>query len=158
MIASRVLVARVLVWCVAGGMLALFGGSCSSSSDAALQTGMTADQAVASLGQPDLRDSLSNPAGATRLVWLKSGKAAIVGSDNRIASIQDVASAAGAPAGSSADLERPPPVPRAFDPINTPLNYATYPFKVAVIYFATGLNCLAAGPCRIPVLPDPNSV
>jgi len=157
MTAARVLLARALVSCLAGAVLALFGASCSSSSGS-LETGMTADQAVASAGQPDLKDSLSNPAGATRYVWLKSGKAAIIGPDNRIASIQDVAAAAGTTGGTMRIEERPPGPRRAFDPIETPLNYVAYPFKVAVIYFATGLSCIAAGPCQAPVLPDPNSV
>jgi hypothetical protein len=121
---------------------------------------MTADQAVAAFGQPDLKDTVTDPqrgTNATRYVWLKPGKAAIIGSDNRIASVQDVAAVAGT-AGPTRIEERPPGPPRRFDPIETPLNYVAYPFKVAVIYLASGLNCVASGQCQWPELRDPNSV
>ena len=151
---------RTLVSCLLC-LLALVVLSCSASSDASLQAGMTADQAVAAFGQPDLKDTVTDPqrgTNATRYVWLKPGKAAIIGSDNRVASVQDVAVAAGITAGSTRIEERPAPRPRPFDPIETPLNYVAYPFKVAVIYFASGFNCVATGQCQWPILRGPNSV
>jgi hypothetical protein len=138
--------------------IVFLAASCTTSA-ATLESGMTAEQAIQAMGQPDLRDTVTDPQRGTqaaRYVWLRPGKAAILGPDNRIASIQDVTTAAAAPTEPRAQRPRPPSQP--FDVVNTPLNYAAYPFKVAVIYFAAGLNCVAAGQCEWPEVRGPNEV
>lgn len=139
------------------GMLALAIAACSAQSGGSLQTGMTSDQAVSAMGQPDLRDSVPDPShsGATlqRYTWLSAGKAAVLSPDNRVASIQDVEGAGGASAQAETQQEAPP---TEFDPINTPLNYAFYPIRAALIYIGAGVNCLGGGGCRRPQLPPVN--
>ncbi|HVA77796.1 MAG TPA: hypothetical protein VNF27_07865 [Candidatus Binataceae bacterium] len=137
-------------------MLALAGTSCSTStSGATLASGMTTDQAVDAMGQPDLKDSVADPnhPGATvlRYVWLDSGKVAVFGSNNRVASVQQIEPAAA----TKQQLETASEAPTAFDPIDTPLNYAFYPIRAGLIYLGAGLNCVAGGGCRKPQLPSP---
>ncbi len=137
------------------GILALAMVACATQSGS-LQTGMTSDQAVSAMGQPDLRDSVPDPnhSGATlqRYTWLSAEKAAVIGSDNRIASIQEVEPTATTP--EQAQEQQAPAT--EFDPINTPLNYAFYPFRAALIYLGAGVNCLGGGGCRRPQLPPVN--
>src|SRR5271166_6760864 len=75
-------------------MFALFVVACSATKSATLSTGMTPGQAVQAMGEPDLKDNVADPnhsgASVLRYVWLEPGKAAIFGSDDRLASIQDV--------------------------------------------------------------------
>lgn len=140
-------------------MLAFAGASCStssSSSNSALAAGMTADQAVDAMGQPDLKDSVADPnhPGATvlRYVWLDSGKVAVFGSNNRVASIQHIEPAEA----TKQQIETANQPPSTFDPINTPLNYAFYPIRAGLIYLGAGLNCVAGGGCHQPQVPSPN--
>lgn len=137
-------------------MLAIAIACCSAQSSGSLQTGMTADQAVSAMGQPDLRDNLPDPShsGATvqRYTWLTAGKAAVFNPDNRVASIQDLEPASTAPSQPQPQQE----AEWAFDPINTPLNYAFYPVRAALIYIGAGVNCLGGGGCRRPQLPPVN--
>ncbi|HUY27046.1 MAG TPA: hypothetical protein VMV27_06460 [Candidatus Binataceae bacterium] len=137
-------------------MLAIAGASCStSSSTAALANGMTANQTVDAMGPPDLKDSIADPnhPGATvlRYVWLDSGKVAVFGSNNRVASIGQIEPAEA----TKQKLEASNRPPSTFDPIDTPLNYAFYPIRVGLIYLAAGLNCVAGGGCHKPELPSP---
>ncbi len=137
------------------GMLALVLAACSAQSGS-LQTGMTSDQAVSAMGQPDLRDNVPDPnhSGATlqRYTWLSAGKAAVFSPEGRVASVQEVE-----PAASEAQAEAQQQTPPSeFDPINTPLNYAFYPVRVVLIYLGAGANCLGGGGCRRPQLPPVN--
>src|SRR5215467_16298468 len=87
--------ARRFVASASALLLALALASCSTASNrASLTTGMTADETVQAMGPPDLKDSVPDPdhSGATvpRYVWLDSGKVAVFGSNNRVASIQQI--------------------------------------------------------------------
>jgi hypothetical protein len=137
-------------------MLAMAGASCSTnSSGAALTSGMTTDQAVDAMGQPDLKDSVADPnhPGATvlRYVWLDSGKVAVFGANDRVASVQQIQPAEA----TRQQIEAANQPPQPFDPIDTPLNYAFYPIRAGLIYLGAGLNCVAGGGCRKPQLPSP---
>ena len=141
---------------ILASMLAFMAASCSTStSSAALATGMTTAQAVDAMGQPDLKDSVADPnhPGATvlRYVWLDSGKVAVFGSNDRVASIQQIQPAAA----TKQQIEAENQPPEQFDPINTPLNYAFYPIRAGLIYLGAGLNCVAGGGCHKPQLPSP---
>jgi hypothetical protein len=139
-------------------MLAVGAASCStvSGNSAALKTGMTAGQAVEVMGPPDLKDSVADPShpGATvlRYVWVDSGKIAVFGSNDRIASIQQIQPAA-ATKQQIEEVNRPP---TPFDPIDTPLNYAFFPIRAGLIYFGAALNCVTGGGCHKPQLPSPD--
>jgi len=149
--------ARRFVASASALLLALALASCSTASNrASLTTGMTADETVQAMGPPDLKDSVPDPdhSGATvpRYVWLDSGKVAVFGSNNRVASIQQIE----APEKAQTEVQaRNQPPPSTFDPIETPLNYTFFPIKAALIYIGAGLNCVA-GSCQKPKLPDPS--
>ena len=137
-------------------LLALAIVSCSTATNhASLATGMSADQTVQAMGPPDLKDSVPDPdhPGATvlRYVWLDSGKVAVFGSNDRVASIQQIE----APEKAQAEAQAQNQTPSTFDPIATPLNYTFFPIKAALIYIGAGLNCVA-GSCQKPKLPDPS--
>jgi hypothetical protein len=145
------------VVCIMALCLALAAASCSAvSSNAALTTGMSPEQAIQAMGQPDLKDNVADPnhSGATvlRYVWLDSGKVAVFNASNRIASIQHIEPAQKA----KAQLEAQNQPPSEFDPIATPLNYTFFPIKAAFMYLGAGLNCVAGGLCRKPELPSPS--
>jgi hypothetical protein len=154
MITSRTFLARIAL-----GALALFAGACSMTKSATLSTGMTPDQTVQAMGQPDLKDNIADPkhsgASVLRYVWLDPGKAAIFGSDQRVASIQDVETNTKQHLEDQARAETAPP--QEFDPINTPLNYMFFPVKAAAIYFGAGVNCVGGGSCQRPTLPPPSA-
>ena len=154
MMTLRTFLARAAV-----GMLALFAVACSVMKSGSLTTGMTPVQAVNAMGQPDLKDSIPDPnhsgASVLRYVWLEPGKAAIFGSDDRVASIQDVETNTKQRVEQQAREEVAPP--SEFDPIETPLNYLFFPVKAAAIYFGAGVNCVGGGACRKPELPPPGS-
>jgi hypothetical protein len=148
--------ARNLVFVLAA-VFALVASSCSTAgSNATVTAGMTPGQAVAAMGQPDLKDSVPDPnhSGATvlRYVWLSSGKVAVFSSDNKVASIQQIEPAEKA----KAEVEAESRPPAEFDPIATPLNYAFFPIKAAFMYLGAGLNCVAGGGCHKPDLPSPS--
>ncbi len=93
-----------------------------------------------------------------RYVWLEPGKAAIFGSDERLASVQDVETNTKQKVEEQAHQEAVaagPPV--QFDPIETPLNYLFFPVKAATIYFGAGVNCVGGGSCQKPTLPSPSA-
>src|SRR5882757_10704908 len=76
------------------GVLALFAVACSTTKSGNLSPGMTSDQTVQAMGQPDLKDNIADPnhngASVLRYVWLDSGKAAVFGADGRLANVQTV--------------------------------------------------------------------
>jgi hypothetical protein len=153
MMTSRTLMARTAV-----SALALFAVACSMTKSATLSTGMSPDQSVQAMGQPDLKDNIADPnhsgASVLRYVWLDSGKAAIFGSDNRVASIQTVETNTKQHVEEEARAQAPA---QAFDPINTPLNYMFFPVKAGLNYLGAGMNCLGGGTCQKPVLPPPSA-
>jgi hypothetical protein len=153
MMTSRTFMARLAV-----GLLALFAVACSTSKSATLSAGMTPDQTVQAMGQPDLKDNIADPshsgASVLRYVWLDSGKAAIFGSDDRVASVQDVETNTKQHVEQQARAQA---MPHEFDPIETPLNYMFFPLKAATIYFGAGVNCVGGGGCQRPELPPPSA-
>ena len=149
--------ARCLAARASALLLVLAIASCSTASNhASLTTGMTADQTVQAMGPPDLKDSVPDPnhSGATvlRYVWLDSGKVAVFGANDRVASIQQIE----APEKTQAEVQARNEPPSTFDPIATPLNYTFFPIKAAFIYIGAGLNCAAGTGCQKPKLPDPS--
>jgi len=157
MMTLRTILARTAL-----GTLALAAIACSAVQSKTLSAGMTQDQAVQAMGQPDLQDNVADPhSGGTvqRYVWLDQGKAAIFGTDNRVASIQDVEATTNTKQqveqqAHAEQAAQGPPQP--FDPIETPLNYIFYPAKAATIYFGAGLTCATGGGCEKPPLPPPS--
>ena len=149
---------RTFVARTALGALALFAVACSMTKSATLSAGMTPDQTVQAMGQPDLKDNIADPnhsgASVLRYVWLDSGKAAIFGSDMRVASIQDVETNTKQHIEEQARAQTPAP---PFDPINTPLNYMFFPVKAGLTYLGAGVNCLGGGGCQKPTLPPPSA-
>jgi len=141
------------------GLLALLAVACSALKSGTLSTGMTPDQAVQAMGEPDLKDSIPDPshsgASVLRYVWLEPGKAAIFGPNDRLASIQEIETNTQQHVEQQAHAEAPGP--QSFDPIETPLNYLFFPVKAATIYFGAGVNCLGGGACQKPELPPPSA-
>ena len=153
---------RRLLLSAGAGLIAMLLVGCSTLKSGTLSPGMTPDQAVQSMGEPDLKDSIADPNhnGATvlRYVWLEPGKAAIFGSDERLASVQDVETNTQVKVEQQAHAEAVASgPPQRFDPIETPLNYLFFPVKAATIYFGAGLNCAASGVCQKPQLPPPSA-
>jgi hypothetical protein len=155
---------RTLVIRAALGLLALFVVACSAVQNKTLTPGMTPGQTVQVMGEPDLKDNVADPnhngASVLRYVWLDPGKAAIFGSDNRLATVQNVE--VGSNTQQQVEQEAHaeavaagPPV--RFDPIETPLNYFFFPVKAATIYFGAGVNCIGGGGCQKPQLPSPSA-
>jgi hypothetical protein len=137
--------------CLIALAFAIFACS-AQNGGGALQTGMTNDQAVAAMGQPDLKDAVPDPnhAGAQlyRYSWLSAGQAGVFGPDNHLVSVQNITSSTVTPAEEAAAQQ-----PTYFDPIQTPLDYAFYPFRAAFVYIAAGLNCVGGAGCNRPKLP-----
>lgn len=136
--------ALMIVGCAAQG-----GGGGGS-----LKTGMTADQAVEAMGQPDLKDNVPDPnhggSSMTRYTWLNAGEAAVFGPDMRVTSVINVGSSA--PTLTEA-VEQQQQVKPAFDPIQTPFDYVFYPFRAAAVVIFSGLNCIGGNGCHSPRLP-----
>jgi hypothetical protein len=154
MITLRTLLVRTAI-----GLLALFVVACAAAQPTGLSAGMTPDQTVQAMGEPDLKDAIPDPnhsgASVTRYVWLQPGKAAIFGTDNRVASVQAVETDTQQHVEQQAHAEAAVAQPEPFDPIETPLNYLFYPAKAATIYFGAGLTCATGGGCEKPPLPAP---
>jgi hypothetical protein len=135
------------------GALALLIVGCAAQSGGSLKPGMTSDQAIEAMGQPDLKDSVPDPNhnGATvaRYTWLSAGEAAVFGPDMRVASITNVGPS---PSTLTEEAQQAQPAP-AFDPIQTPFDYVFYPFKAAMVYIGAGLNCIGGNGCHTPQLP-----
>jgi hypothetical protein len=156
MITLRTLLVRTAI-----GLLALFVVACAAAQPTGLSAGMTPDQTVQAMGEPDLKDAIPDPnhsgASVTRYVWLQPGKAAIFGTDNRVASVQAVETDTQQHVEQQAHAEAAVAQPEPFDPIETPLNYLFYPAKAATIYFGAGLTCATGGGCEKPPLPGPSA-
>jgi hypothetical protein len=157
MMTMRTLLARAVV-----GLIALFVVACSTVKSGSLTPGMTPAQTVQSMGEPDLKDNVADPnhsgASVLRYVWLEPGKAAIFGSDEHLASVQDVETNTQQHVEEQAHAEAVAAgPPQQFDPIQTPLDYLFYPVKAGAIYFGAGLNCAAGGSCQKPHLPPPSA-
>jgi hypothetical protein len=153
---------RTFLASAAAGLVALMVVGCSTVKSGSLNPGMTPDQTVQSMGEPDLKDNISDPnhSGATvlRYVWLEPGKAAIFGSDNRLASVQQVETNTKEHVEEQAHAEAVQQgPPQMFDPIATPLNYLFFPVKAGALYFGAGVNCAASGDCQKPHLPPPSA-
>jgi hypothetical protein len=144
-------------------LLALFVAGCSTIKSGSLSPGMTPAQAVQTMGEPDLKDTIADPnhSGAivSRYVWLEPGKAAIFGTDDRLASVQNIEVGANTKqqVEQQAHAEQAAQAPEPFDPIETPLNYLFFPAKAATIYFGAGLSCATGGGCEKPQLPPPSA-
>ena len=146
------------------GALALLVVGCSSVKSGTLSTGMTSAQTVQAMGEPDLKDAIADPnrtgAAVQRYVWLDSGKAAVFGTDDRVASIQTIETNTQQKDEQQQHVEAAAQVnqaPQPFDPIETPLNYLFYPAKAATIYFGAGLSCATGSGCEKPQLPPPSA-
>ncbi|MFZ0889508.1 MAG: hypothetical protein WA005_13725 [Candidatus Binataceae bacterium] len=142
---SSTFVARAIVAAIALGVV-----SCAAASKN-LEPGMTQDQAVQAMGQPDLKDFVPGPSSGAKLsryTWLTPGKAATFGPDNHIVSIENVSTAA---------PESPQTTRAAFDPIGTPLNYVFYPLTFGFAWLGAGINCVAEGDCQRPQVPPPGA-
>jgi len=144
------------------GVIALLLAGCSTVKSGSLNPGMTPAQTVQSMGEPDLKDNIADPnhsgASVLRYVWLEPGKAAVFGSDERLASVQDVETNTKLKVEQQAHAEAVAAgPPQRFDPIETPLDYLFYPVKAGVVYFGAGLNCAASGVCEKPHLPPPTA-
>jgi len=152
---SRELRAELTTRCLLALVTAAALAACSTGSGT-IQTGMTPDQTVAALGKPDLKDSVADPAhsGATvlRYTWVGVGEAATFSPDNHVAKIDPVQTNP-APGQQVAASQAPAP----FDPISTPVSYATYPLRAALYYLGAGLNCAVGAGCTKPVLPPVSS-
>ena len=142
-------------WWLGGAMLLLIAG-CSAQSGGGggtLKVGMTTDQAVEAMGQPDLKDNVPDPnhsgPAMLRYTWLNAGEAAMFGADMRVTNIINVGPAPSTLAEQREQEQMKPP----FDPIQTPFDYAFYPFRAAFIYIGAGLNCIGGGGCHTPPLP-----
>ena len=153
---------RTFVASAGAALLAVFVIGCSTVKSGTLSPGMTPDQTVQSMGEPDLKDNIADPnhsgASVLRYVWLEPGKAAIFGSDERLASVQDVETNTKLKVEQQAHAEAVAAgPPQVFDPIETPLDYLFYPVKAATIYFGAGVNCVGGGGCQKPELPPPSA-
>jgi hypothetical protein len=146
----KTLIRRV---CLGVLMLLMIGCSTVQQSGGSLQTGMSADQAVEAMGQPDLKDNVPDPnhSGATvlRYTWLSAGESAVFGSNMRVVSIENIG-----PSSSTLQETQTERIKPAFDPIETPLDYAFYPVRVAFTYIGAGLSCLSGSGCQAPRLPS----
>ena len=137
------------------GALALLIVGCAAQNGGggSLRTGMTTDQAVEAMGQPDLKDNVPDPnhtsSAMLRYTWLEPGEAAVFGPDMRVASIINVGSS---PSTLSETAQQQQMRPQ-FDPIQTPFDYAFYPFRAAMVYIGAGLNCIGGNGCHAPQLP-----
>ncbi len=142
--------------------------SCAASGGN-LKVGMTPDQAIAVMGQPDLKDTVPDPrgngAGVLRYAWVAQGKVATFGADDRLAQVADLpagssaANSNAAPANTAGAAEVPEsaPMQSSFDPIQTPLNYLFYPLKFGLTWVGAGINCVAEGSCHRPEVKPPDA-
>ena len=102
-------------WCLIVLAFAIFACSAQNGGSSALQTGMTNDQAIAAMGQPDLKDEVPDPnhpsAQLYRYSWLSAGQAAVFGTDNHVMSIQNIASSTATPQRKRRRNSRPHSIP-----------------------------------------------
>src|ERR1039457_1591799 len=116
-IQMRILVRR---WWMGALALLIVGCAAQNGGGGSLRTGMTTDQAVEAMGQPDLKDNVPDPnhtsSAMLRYTWLEPGEAAVLGPDMRVASIINVGSS---PSTLSETAQQQQMRPQ-FDPIQTP--------------------------------------
>jgi hypothetical protein len=139
-------------------LLAFTLAACASqASTTDLHAGMTPNEAVQAMGEPDLKDNVADPShsGATvlRYTWVDAGKTAVFDSENKIETVQNVDLATKQQA---VQVSQQTQMPRAFDPIETPLNYLFFPVKAGFNYLGAGLNCVAGTDCRKPQVTLPS--
>jgi hypothetical protein len=136
-----------------GALALLIVGCAAQNGGGSLKTGMTTDQAVEAMGQPDLKDNVPDPnhsaSSVLRYTWLSPGQAAVFGPDLRVVSIMNV----GPSPSTLTETAQQGQMQPAFDPIQTPFDYAFYPFRAAMIYIGAGLNCIGGNGCHSPQLP-----
>jgi hypothetical protein len=122
-----------------------------------LHAGMTPNEAVQAMGEPDLKDNVSDPdhtgAQVLRYTWVDAGKTAVFNSDNKIETVQNVDLATKQQAQQVSEQTQ---MARPFDPIETPLNYLFFPVKAGFNYLGAGLNCVAGSDCRKPQITLPS--
>ena len=139
-------------WWISAMLLLLAGCSAQSAGGGTLKVGMSTDQAVEAMGQPDLKDNVADPnhtgPAMLRYTWLNAGEAALFGADMRVANIVNVGPAPSSVAEAQQEQMKPP-----FDPIQTPFDYAFYPFRAAFVVIGAGLNCIGGGGCHAPQFP-----
>jgi hypothetical protein len=144
---------------VAVAALALVAAACSMTRSGTLNPGMSPDQTIQSMGQPDLKDNIADPrhtgVSVLRFVWLDSGKAAIFGPDDKLINVQTVETNTKQKVEQQAKAADHPP--ESFDPIETPLNYLFFPVKAGLTYLGAGANCVGGGGCQAPELPPPGA-
>jgi hypothetical protein len=137
-------------------VILIVGCAAQSGGGGSLKVGMTTDQAVEAMGQPDLKDNIADPnhtgPAMLRYTWLNSGEAAVFGPDMRVANIINVGPSPSTLT-ETARQEQQMASPPSFDPIQTPFDYAFYPFRAAFFYLGAGLNCLGGNGCHVPQLP-----
>ena len=137
------------------GSLALMVVGCAAqgTGGGTLTVGMTTDQAIEAMGQPDLKDNVPAPdhkgPDLLRYTWLSSGEAAVFGPNMRVANILNVGPSPTTLSAASQPIHPDPP----FDPIQTPFDYISYPLRAAVVYIFAGLNCLGGNGCHTPPPP-----
>ncbi|HEY6421241.1 MAG TPA: hypothetical protein VIX59_19765 [Candidatus Binataceae bacterium] len=169
---------RSLLACAGLGLATFVLASCAAiggGDSQPLAPGMTEQQAIAKMGQPDLTDTVAQSNhGFTllRYVWLDSGKAALFGPDQHLVRIEQLQTASNPAADASVkaatptspaatdtvEMEAAPSgPPQEFDPINTPLNYAFFPLKALLMYIGAGLECVTGAGCHGPNLPPPSA-
>jgi hypothetical protein len=133
--------------------LMILGCAAQSGGGGSLKVGMSTDQAVEAMGQPDLKDNIADPShngpAMLRYTWLNAGEAAVFGPDMRVANIVNVGPSPSTLTETTQQEQMRPP----FDPIQTPFDYVFYPFKAAMVYIGAGLNCIGGGGCHTPPLP-----
>jgi hypothetical protein len=136
-----------------GALALLVVGCAAQNGGGSLKTGMSTDQAVEAMGQPDLKDNIPDPnhtgPAMLRYTWLNAGEAAVFGPDMRVASIVNV----GPSPSTLTETVQQGQMQPAFDPIQTPFDYAFYPFRAAMVYIGAGLNCIGGNGCHSPQLP-----
>jgi hypothetical protein len=141
-------------WWLGALVLLIAGCAAQGGGGGALKVGMSTDQAVEAMGQPDLKDNVPDPnhtgPALLRYTWLSPGEAAVFGPDMRVANIVNVGSSPSTLAEAAQQEQMRP----AFDPIQTPLDYAFYPFRAAAVVIGAGLNCLGGNGCHSPQFPS----
>ena len=148
---------RTFIWRWSLGALVLLMVGCATQNGGggSLKVGMTPDQTVEAMGQPDLKDNIADPnrtgPALLRYTWLSAGEAAVFGPDTRVANIVNVGSSPSTLTETTQQQQEQ--MTTSFDPIQTPFDYAFYPFKAAFFYIGAGLNCIGGNGCHSPQLP-----
>src|SRR5205085_1495478 len=97
------------------GVLAVLIVGCASQNNGgdrgSLKTGMTADQTIEAMGQPDLKDTIPDPnhngAAVLRYTWLSAGEAAVFSPDMRVSTIVNVGASPSTLSETAQDQMRP---------------------------------------------------